>query len=341
MMTAQTQSIRLSAVVPNYNHSAVIGDAISALAKQMTKDDEIIVVDDGSTDNSIAILEHLSREYPIMRVVSLDKNQGAIFALNRGLQEARGKYVNFAAADDLIRPGLFASLFDILERYPQAAYASSECIVYDTDTGESSFRPPVRPRYVSTFLTPTDVADALRRIDNWILTGSAVVRRDYMLEAGGFDGTLGSFADGYVFRRLALQYGCCYVPKPGVVWRVSKSGYSRSQAADPAATMSTLTTALERIRADPIFPAWYPKTLERRWRFGIGRIAAASKPMNRALLAVLGRGRAGKAVLAAAAALGGSIGRTIAIIWLSLQERPTSFRGLVRTWLSRRYSQEI
>ena len=337
-MTANSSAIRLSAVIPNYNHGAVIDQAIRALTEQSAAADEIIVVDDGSTDNSLDILDRLRRDNPMLRIVALQKNQGAISALNRGLQEARGQYVYFGAADDLVKPDLFSSMLAMAEQYPQAAFASCECTVLDTDTGKTAQRPPVRPCYIPAYLEPPDVARALRRIDNWILAGSAVVRRDFMLDAGGFDAALGSFADGFVFRRLALRHGCCFVPLTGVVWQVNSKGYSRTQAGDPDASMRVLTMALERMSSDLIFPAWYPATFERRWRFSIGKIAAEARPMNRAVLSRLSRGPIGRAVLAGSTALGGPLGRMAVLTWLSLQERPTSNIGLVRTWLSRRFN---
>ncbi len=328
--------VRLSAIVPNYNHGALIEESVRSLVVQIPAPDEIIVVDDGSTDDSLVVLKRLRAEFPLLRVVALKKNQGAIFAINRGIQEARGTYVYIGAADDLTRPGLFAGMLDALDGSPQAAFACCEAMVVDMDTGRSGYRPPVRPAYTPTFLAPDDVARALQRIDNWMLTGTAVIRRDLIANAGGFDATLGAFADGYALRRLALIHGCCFVPRLGLVWRVTARGLSRAQAADPAGTFRMLEAALERMRADPAFPRWYPAIFARRWRFAVSRIAVESRPMNRAVLVRVGaRGPIGRAILAGAAALGGPLGRITALAWLSVRERPTSLTGLLATGLSR------
>jgi glycosyltransferase involved in cell wall biosynthesis len=334
-MTSDSGSILLSVVIPNFNHGAVVGEAVRALAGQVPGAGEIVVVDDASTDNSIEVLQRLRVAYPNLRIVKLPENQGAISALNRGLQEARGKYVYFGAADDIALPGLFEATLTQLERHPKAAFASCEATVVDTDTGNSAFRPPVRPSYAPAYLDPADVARQLKHIDNWILTGTAVARRDLLLEAGGFDAGMGAFADSFVFRRLSLKYGCCFAPQSGLIWRVSASGLSRTQAADPGTSMRALATAMERMKADPVFPDWYPEVFERRWRFAIGKLATEARPMNRAVLLYLGRGPVGHAALSVALKLGGAVGRFVALAWLSLQERPTSFTGLIRTRLSR------
>lgn len=325
----------LSAVIPNYNHGAVIGEAIEALASQVPSPGEIIVVDDGSTDDSVLVLERLKLAYPPLRIVRFEKNKGAIHAMNRGLQEAQGRYVYFGGADDITRPGLFAAMVAELERHPQAAFASCEAILLDLDTGRVASRPPVRPSYGPRFFDSAQVAKLLRRVDNWILTGTAVVRRELMIRAGGFDPTLGAFADSFVFRRLSLQYGCCFVPRDGVLWKTHSAGLSRSSVADFDAAMITLNRALERMRADQVFPKWYPAVWERRWRFAIGRIAAEARPMNRAMLIGLERGQVSRVVLRSAVSMGGRFGRFAALIWLTLQERPVFLPGLLRTSLSR------
>jgi glycosyltransferase involved in cell wall biosynthesis len=341
-MTMESAPIRLSIVVPNYNHGAVIESAIRAIATQASEVDEIIVVDDASTDDSLERLDVLAAEYSLLRVIRRERNQGAIAALNHGLGLAKGTYINFAAADDLDHPGLFDAMIEALQRYPRAAFACCEALLSDVDVGRTSYRPPVLPSYEEAYFAPLAVADLLRRIDNWVLSGTAVARRNLVLAAGGFDPALGAFADGFLFRQLALRHGFCFVPKVGMTWRVSASGLSRSQAFDARASLRILGTALERMRADPSFPTWYPAQFERRWRFAIGRIAALASPMNVSSLEEVSRGQIDRIVLAAAAKVDGWIGHTAIVAWLAFRERPTSAAGLMKTYLfrARRIMQE-
>ena len=123
--TSAADRAGLSVVIPNFNHAAHLTDAVRAVAEQNPAPAEIIVVDDASTDDSLAVLERLGRVYSQLRVVALQSNGGAIRALNRGLQEAREPYVYFGAADDLTKPGLFRATLELLERYPDAAFASA------------------------------------------------------------------------------------------------------------------------------------------------------------------------------------------------------------------------
>src|SRR5215470_14781246 len=94
----------VTAILPNYNHSNFIVQAIASFLNQSSPPDEIIVIDDASTDNSVAVIEALAREVPTLRLIRHRTNRGAIAAQNRGLEEARGRYVYLGAADDLTHP---------------------------------------------------------------------------------------------------------------------------------------------------------------------------------------------------------------------------------------------
>lgn len=337
MESLEDGPIRLSVVIPNYNHGALIGEAIHAFANQRPAPDEIIVVDDGSTDDSLARLEQLARDYPTLRVLPMEKNQGTVAALNRGLQAARGTFINFGAADDLTHPGLFAATLTALQRHPEAVLACTEGLAVDiTRPGSEQFRPPILPRFEEAYLAPRDVAELLRRADNWLLAGTTVVRRSAIIEAGGLDPVLRSFADGFLFKQLALRHGFCFIPQVGMTWKISPSGYSRSEAADLSRSFEVMNQSIARMRADPVFPDWYPELFERRWRFGLERIAVSSQPMRKATLLQLARGPVGRGALSFATLIGGAAGRVLALAWFVFQERPMSLLALARTWQFRR-----
>ena len=84
----------LSVVVPNYNHARYLESALRAHLEQTRPPLEVIVVDDASTDDSVAIVERLARDHPRLRLIRLAKNGGVNAAINRGLREARGDYVS-------------------------------------------------------------------------------------------------------------------------------------------------------------------------------------------------------------------------------------------------------
>src|SRR5262249_788366 len=120
----------------------------------------------------------------------------------------------------------------------------------------------------------------LRRFDNWILTGSTIFRRAAFERAGGLDETNGSFADGYLARKVALLHGFCYAPQVVAAWRVFSSSLSRQTALNPDNALHVLETIPARLARDAAFPVWYGPLFRRRWRFGVSRVAVESRPIN-------------------------------------------------------------
>ena len=197
----------LSVVLPNYNHAKFIGRALAALLGQERAADEIIVIDDGSTDDSVAVIERIAATAPAIRLLRNPNNVGVIPTLQRGLEAARGKYVYFAASDDWVFPGFFALALRRLEADPDMGLFCGEAMLIDGGSNRPfAVRPAVRPRLRAGRIEAAGVQDLLRSTDNWILTGSAIFRRDCVTWAGGFDARLGSFADGFIARKVALKY---------------------------------------------------------------------------------------------------------------------------------------
>jgi glycosyltransferase involved in cell wall biosynthesis len=328
---------RVSAIVPNYNHGRLLPTAIAGLQAQTRPYDEILVVDDGSTDDSLTVIEGLVACDPRIRLIRQAQNKGTVAAMNAGLAASDGGVIHFAAADDAFRPSLVATLLPCLESFPRAAFASAEVILVQAETGrELGMRPPVRPSGVAAFLPPSAVAAALRRIDNFIITQTTLFRRAPLVAAGGFDERLDSFTDGVLARRLALTHGFCFVPQVLAEWRVAESGYSRTLARDADRALAALSTVLAAFSASSVFPPWYPPLFERRWRFAVARLAIETTPPDRAVLRrILGDSRVVDALLA----LPAPIRRLALLALLTFRFRPTSLSRLLGTMLARRHER--
>ena len=91
----------ISVIVPVYNVAAYVGECLSSLVHQTFTDFEIIAVNDGSTDGSLAILREFESSYPFIRVID-QPNAGVSAARKAGLALAQGKYVTFVDSDDSV-----------------------------------------------------------------------------------------------------------------------------------------------------------------------------------------------------------------------------------------------
>jgi len=329
----------LSVVLPNYNHAKFIGRALAALLGQERAADEIIVIDDGSTDDSVAVIERIAAGKPATRLLRNPKNVGVIPTLQRGLEEARGDYVYFAASDDWVFPEFFALALRRLEANPGVGLFCGEAMLVDgTSNRPFAVRPAVRPQMSAGPIDAAGVKKLLRTTDNWILTGSTVFRREYVAWAGGFDPRLGSFADGFVARKIALRYGFYFEPKIVASWVVFPNSVSRRTARELQRTKYILDTVPSLIAADSGFPAWYGSAFRDRWRFAACRLALQENPIDRTIVLELGaRSAAEKAKFdSILALLPRQAARLVILAWLWYRLRPTSLLALFQTMLAMR-----
>ncbi|MDD5593264.1 MAG: glycosyltransferase family 2 protein [Candidatus Margulisbacteria bacterium] len=219
---------KLSVIMPNYNYGQYIGEALEAVAGQSVAPEEIIVIDDASTDDSLRIIEQYRRKYPAIKLLRNEKNMGVVYSMRRGAEAAAGDYIYYAASDDKVRPGFIERSLELLEKYPQAAFSCCDNIVLDGDQEipNRSFLSE-SPRYFS----PREVP-ALYAGDPFTpyIPHTAVINRSFFNEAGGLRLEHKWSCDSFVFSVMAFRHGYCYRPEGLQVMRVHKKQYGASNA---------------------------------------------------------------------------------------------------------------
>lgn len=111
----------ISVIIPAYNAAKTISDCLNSIFNQTYKNFEIIVVNDGSSDNSLEILKKFEDKIEIIN----QNNSGAAFARNVGAARSKGEYLIFIDADSQLDPKMFEKMMDALINNPKASYAYS------------------------------------------------------------------------------------------------------------------------------------------------------------------------------------------------------------------------
>lgn len=200
----------LSVVMPTYNHARYLPRALGALLDQSLVPAEIIVVNDASPDDTSDILERYSRDYPVVKVITNDRNRGANEGIRVGLAQASGKYVFCTASDDYVLPGFVEKMVGTLEQYPRAGLCSAYFSIVNGVSGE--IRPNVSgwctaPRYFSP-------AEVERLIGHTSVPGHAsILKRSSFEAAGGFLPDLEWHSDWFLNFVVAFREGICHVPE--------------------------------------------------------------------------------------------------------------------------------
>ena len=260
--------LSLSVILPNYNHARFLPEALEALAAQSCQPLEIIVIDDASTDDSIQIIQEYQRKCAAIRLEVNAENRGVVYSINRGLELSQADYVYSGAADDRALPGLFEESLELLARHPGAGLCSSMSLQISEDGGDRGLFPSPRVIEEPGFLSPERAREMLLAVKFWVMGNTTVYRRKALVETGGFRSELGSFADGFAQRVLALRHGVCFLPEPLAVWRRMDDCYSSREIADMKRAGEIMARAEKLMREDygDIFPPEYARAWKREWQ---------------------------------------------------------------------------
>jgi len=268
------KALTVTAILPNYNHAQFLRESIGSLLGQTRPADELIVIDDASTDDSVAVILDLIGKSPNAKLLRNVNNLGVVASMNKGLANATGDIVFFAAADDIYYSRLFEVGAAMLEAFPQAALFSGLCDLIDpSGANKGRFLSPI-PLTVPGYLDPDATAREMLRDDGWFMCNTALYQRSALLAAGNFDEKLGPFTDGYMCRLLALQHGACFAPEILAGWRRLITGHASAHTlkTDQAADFVTLVKA-RMAATGGLFPPQYIYRWGRRYIFSGRRFA--------------------------------------------------------------------
>lgn len=205
----------ISVVIPTYNAEHTLQETVESVQKQIFTDLEIIIINDGSTDSTLKVIQNFTD--PRIKTFSYE-NGGVAVARNRGITQAAGEFISFIDADDLWTP-------DKLERQLAALKVHSEIAIAYSWTQSINEQGHLLHQYHPVFFEGDTYAELL--VNNFIANGSNIlVRREAVLAVGEFDPTLGSCADWDFYIRLAAKYHFAVVPDWQIFYRQSYTSMS-------------------------------------------------------------------------------------------------------------------
>ncbi|OGS33818.1 MAG: hypothetical protein A2293_12165 [Elusimicrobia bacterium RIFOXYB2_FULL_49_7] len=232
----------LSVVLLSYNHGRFIKRTLRSIEDQTFQDFELIIVEDGSTDNSLALL----RSIPHRGVLHHGQGQGIATARNLGLSLSKGRYICFVDSDDTLLPDRFAKQTQALENHPNAvlSYADAQ-IIDETDRvlGRFQNRYPVKNG---------SLADALALHYCFIPSCTVMWRKACFEDCGPFTPPDVN-CDYLKLIEFALQGPACAFSEPLANWRRHKQNLSRQL--DPEKKYGDIRTGLDALFQK--YPAWH------------------------------------------------------------------------------------
>jgi glycosyltransferase involved in cell wall biosynthesis len=224
---------RMSVVIPNYNHGHLIEQSLAAISRQTVSPFEVVVVDDGSTDDSVTRLQALAAMRPWLRIHQHPQNRGVNVACNTGLGMVSGDFVLFSAADDCMSP-------EMVERAAAAAAACPDTGIIFSDHSEMSVDGtttrliPLDLSQRRQYFSPAEFVRLMQTSFFYFHVSSVWFDVGVLRSLGGFPPELRWHGDLLAAYAAAFEGGAIYVPGAVSYLRISPSSYGAAGARSPA-----------------------------------------------------------------------------------------------------------
>jgi len=228
---------KVSVIIPTYNCAGFIKEALDSAINQSFSDLEILVVDDGSTDNTAEVLQsYISKK--IIKYFYQDK-KGVSAARNLGIRESQGELIALLDADDIWLPDKLSLQIELIEKNPDICMVFTDAELFDkkgiiansllcvkTNQPRDGFIYKISQRRPNDgFILKDDFYNDLL-LGNIIVTQSVLIPKRYIQETGYFDGTLAIAEDYDLWIRLARIGQFLYLNKVTVRCRIRNDGLS-------------------------------------------------------------------------------------------------------------------
>lgn len=229
-----------SVIMPAHNTSPWIGEAIASVLAQTRPDFELLVIDDGSTDDTAGVVRRLTSD-PRVRLLQMPARSGAGAARNVAFARARAPYVCMLDSDDLWLPAYLETVGLALEQNPSAGIACSGMWILDEPPGLirrgrwGKWNPPGELLDADSFLP------SLAR-GNFILNSTVTIRRSLLVALGGCNAELSAAVDFDLWLRVAAAgYGAVCIPSRLAVYRIRRGSIQYDPRNEARVYRSTCT----------------------------------------------------------------------------------------------------
>ena len=275
--------MKVSVIVPAYNRGYIIAEALRSVFAQTFQDFELIVVDDGSKDDTAQVVSQFSD--PRLRYICHKENRGCSAAYNTGLREATGEIIAFLDSDDLWKPEMLAKSVELLDRHPEADAVFTDLEKQDEPRFVPSFmrESPCMVSLLTTNQWPKEIVFTQREMYLCLLQEVPVkipaftFRRTVLEDVGYLNESWPSGSDWDFLLRFSKRHRFGYIDDPLAVVRLQADATHRVHAvADKSCILGMLR---EEFRRAPIrqFAEWRRRGIEILSGICRGNICSAAR----------------------------------------------------------------
>lgn len=242
----------LTLILCTFNRVNQLSGALDAILFQDAGPEQIIIVDDASTDGTAALLTTIASRHPNVTTLRNDINVGPELSANLALSAATGDYVAWCADDDRLLPGFFARVRSVLDEAPTIGVIAAEIRFHGENVIGAETAYQFEGIEGGRALSPADYVQACLDAYLWLPGYATFLRRDALLEAGGWRVEFAWLSDWFGVLVAALRSGAYLIPEPFANVKKDDTSHSSRGFADPVRTALVLDQVLA-VLSEPQF----------------------------------------------------------------------------------------
>lgn len=209
----------VSIIIPTYNYGKYLKQSLDSVLAQDYAEYEIILIDDGSTDDTSEIGKAYAEKHTHLKYIRNRVNSGIIDSVNIGMKASGGAYFHFFGSDDLYLPGFLSQSMHAFKNHPSLKLVFSD-VTYFPDNLEFSHQGKrIKSKTQATLFSPEKLIETCRLHGFQVVGTTCIVKREYVESNGGFDPCLANLCDWYLFHKIALSEGVGYIPETLIAMR--------------------------------------------------------------------------------------------------------------------------
>jgi len=267
----------IAVIVPNWNDAQYLPRCLRSVLDQEDRPDELIVVDDQSTDNSVEVIRTILSGVPGTELIVNPRNLGTNGALNAGLARTRSDYVLFLASNDFVLPGIFSRARASFSRWPDVGLWSAMIWLVDEQDRAIRLHPSPVVAVRDHCFTAVECVGLARRFGNWFTGTTLIYRRSVLDAVGGFDPAYGGLSDLLTALTLASLHGAAFSPEPLAAVRVHRGSFLSGTLKNVERVDGMLDRLAQRgpVLSPALFDAEFLRRTGLRFRFACVRAGGA------------------------------------------------------------------
>lgn len=221
--------LKISIITTSYNYEKYIIETIESVINQTVKDWEMVIIDDGSTDNSIEVIKTYCQKDNRIKLLRHynGENKGLIETLKKGIEVVKGDWIIFLESDDTITPDYIEEKIKIIKKYPYVKFIFNDINLFGNEEGIKLFDEYIyKSRKALKEITfPSKIANLFQEF-NPVPTFSTVMIKKELLKDLKWNSPIPQWIDYYLWSQLAVKNEFFYVNKKLTNFRIHKSSYN-------------------------------------------------------------------------------------------------------------------